>query len=557
MASVSRRRPVATPKLSWRQDQALGSTLRIVRVLGPTAFVLQQQEEEEEEEQLRVFLGNPHSCSCSTFGKEKDLCKHICWLLLKKFKLPRDHEYALKLGLVEREISYVLQGPQVALQPKVTINCITELQTGDDGSIKQKEIETEDVCPICQDVLFQKMLPVTYCRFGCGNNIHIVCMKIWADHQQGLERDSLIKCPLCREDFAPLKLILEEFRNCRRLVTAAEKQPLDRHLGVPCNNCRICPVEGICYRCTECPEYHLCHGCFRRVCHPSHTFVFREKRNQKWRSVKKLLQLSNSGENLKSINPEENCKEEKDKEKYSCIPEHIVKSLPTALVRKCSRLLDPGLQCRLCLKIFCLGQVAKFLPCNHKFHRKCIDHWLRKENGCPIDDHVVYNPLTWEDVPSRGKENPLATQAKNKLAEQTEQELFIPGTGLFIKGINPGYGSEKSQIHCNKKKSPSEFEQDLTLNGFSYGHMRSAVSGQHSIRKTGNLKFSRYVRGLTFIPKSHSDTHREDGLSADASVHATVGGANGLAAGASGLDASAGPYTSPEDFHPPSSGTGY
>ncbi|XP_048339294.1 E3 ubiquitin-protein ligase ZSWIM2 isoform X1 [Sphaerodactylus townsendi] len=499
MLQRRRRRPTATPKLSWRQDQALGSTMRIVRVLGPTAFVLQ---EEEEEEQLRVFLGNPHSCSCSTFEKEKDLCKHICWLLLKKFKLPRDHEYALKLGLVEREINHVLQDPQNALQPKAVVTCTKELQTAGDGFVKQKEIENEGVCPICQDVLFRKMLPVTYCRFGCGNNVHIVCMKIWADHQEGLERDSLVKCPLCREDFAPLRVILEEFRNCRRLVTAAEKQPLDRHLGVPCNNCRLCPIEGNCYKCTECPEYHLCHCCFRSVCHPSHTFVFREKRNQKWKSAK---------QNLKSVNPGDDGNEERDKEKmrylmFNCTPERIINSLPTVLVRKSGSLLGPGLQCRLCLKIFCLGQVAKFLPCNHKFHRKCIDHWLRKENGCPIDGHVVYNPLTQEDVSSRGKETPSATQAKNQLAEQTERELFALGTGLFIKGINPSSGSEKSQIHCNKKKSPSEFEQDLTLNSFSHVHTRSADSGQGSVQKTGNLKFSRYLRGLALVPRSHLDT---------------------------------------------------
>lgn len=115
----------------------------------------------------------------------------------------------------------------------------------------------------------------------------------------------------------------------------------------------------------------------------------------------------------------------------------------------------------------------------------------------------MYNPLTWEDVPRKGKEDPLASQAKNKLAEQAEQELFIPGTRLFIQGTKPGYGSEKCQMRC---KGPSEFEQDLTLNGFSYGHMKSSGSSQPGTRKAGNLKFSRHVRGLTFIPKSYSDT---------------------------------------------------
>ncbi|XP_028603786.2 E3 ubiquitin-protein ligase ZSWIM2 isoform X4 [Podarcis muralis] len=420
---MSRRRLSAPPGLSRRQDQALSGTMRLVRELGPTAFVL--QEEEQRAAEHRVFLGNPHSCSCSIFVKEKDLCKHICWLLLKKFKLPRDHEYALQLGLVEREINQVLQGLQVAPQLKLSANSTKELQTADDGYIKQKQIDDEDVCPICQDKLLKRMLPVTYCRFGCGNNIHIVCMKIWADHQIELEKDSLVKCPLCREDFAPLKLILEEFRNSKRLITVAEKQHLDRHLGIPCNNCRVCPIEGNCYKCTECSEYHLCHGCFRRFCHPSHSFAFRE------------------------------------------------------------------------------------------FHRKCIDHWLHKENACPIDGHIVYNPLTWENVRSKGEVTPIMSQAKNKFTKQDEQELFIPGTGLLVKQMKPGHVLEKSQsqiqVRC-KKKNNSECEESLTQNGFNCTCTRSSASSQHSTQKIRNLKFSRYARGLSLIPKPHADVFTQEAI---------------------------------------------
>lgn len=73
-------------------------------------------------------------------------------------------------------------------------------------------------------------------------------MKIWADHQDETEKDSVVKCPLCREKFAPLKLILEEFRNSNQLVTATEKARLDTHLGIPCNNCRVFPIVGKCYK---------------------------------------------------------------------------------------------------------------------------------------------------------------------------------------------------------------------------------------------------------------------------------------------------------------------
>ena len=43
-------------------------------------------------------------------------------------------------------------------------------------------------------------------RQGCGNNIHIKCMKVWAEHQKS-QGAQLIKCPMCREDFGPFSLL--------------------------------------------------------------------------------------------------------------------------------------------------------------------------------------------------------------------------------------------------------------------------------------------------------------------------------------------------------------
>ncbi|XP_042302387.1 E3 ubiquitin-protein ligase ZSWIM2 isoform X2 [Sceloporus undulatus] len=448
-----------------------------------------------------VTLGNPHSCSCSTFVKEKELCKHICWLLLKKFKLPRNHEYALQVGLKEREIIYVLQYQQTDSQPRITESFTVESQTASDGYIKQKEIDNDDVCPICQETLLKKMLPVTYCRYGCGNSVHIVCMKIWIDHQKELEKDALVKCPLCREHFAPLKLLMEEFRNCKRLVTTAEKTRLDKHLGIPCNNCKVCPIEGKCYKCTQCSDFHVCDKCFNSFCHPSHTFAFREKRNQTWRSWRSLestIQLSTSEENLQSVHSEDS-----SNEILSGTPVQIINSLPTVLVRKSSGLLDPGLQCRLCLKVFCLGQVTKFLPCNHKFHRKCIDNWLHKENACPIDGHLVYNPLAREDVPFKDKPNLSESQEKNNVAKQNEQELFIPGTGLLSKPMKSMLRKIQANLQgrCNKMKSQTELDHNLTLSGFTYIPTRHSGPSLNSIQKARNLMFSRYAKGLAHMPK--------------------------------------------------------
>jgi len=64
-----------------------------------------------------------------------------------------------------------------------------------------------------------------------------------ADHQDKLQNDSVVKCLV-----KPLRLILEQLRNAKQLVTATEKTGLDGHLAIPCNNCRVFPIVRKCYK---------------------------------------------------------------------------------------------------------------------------------------------------------------------------------------------------------------------------------------------------------------------------------------------------------------------
>ncbi|KAM5280452.1 E3 ubiquitin-protein ligase ZSWIM2-like [Ctenodactylus gundi] len=242
---ASERRRRVSDELRWHQEQALSGNIYLLREIGPTGFLL--REDGPASRDFRVFLGNPHICNCSTFLKGGELCKHICWILLKKFKLPRNHESSFQLGLLEGEINDLLQGIHRGQTPP--LGARDEMpHVEEDGSIKQKEIVPGDICSICQEVFLEKKLPVTFCRFGCGNNVHIKCMKILANYQDVVSSTSMLKCPLCRKEFAPLKVILEEFKNSSKLVATAEKEQLSKHLGIPCNNCKQFPIEGTCYK---------------------------------------------------------------------------------------------------------------------------------------------------------------------------------------------------------------------------------------------------------------------------------------------------------------------
>ena len=81
---------------------------------------------------------------------------------------------------------------------------------------------------------------------------------------------------------------------------------------------------------------------------------------------------------------------------YSQIPEKVIKSWAQERVRENSQLLNPGNQCRVCLRAYQVNQLVRKLPgCKHKFHVECIDNWLLHSHPtCPIDGLVVWDPVT-------------------------------------------------------------------------------------------------------------------------------------------------------------------
>ena len=71
-----------------KQQEAQNSTIYILREIGPTGFLLK---EETRQKVIKVLIGEVNKCSCVAFIKSPDEpCKHICWLFLKKFKIPAE-----------------------------------------------------------------------------------------------------------------------------------------------------------------------------------------------------------------------------------------------------------------------------------------------------------------------------------------------------------------------------------------------------------------------------------------------------------------------------------
>lgn len=87
--------------------------------------------------------------------------------------------------------------------------------------VKQRRIGPDDICAICQDeLLTEERHPVSYCRNGCGNSLHIRCMRVWADHQRKQKSMSeLISCLLSRYFLFHSKFQCT-WKNCQTNISA-------------------------------------------------------------------------------------------------------------------------------------------------------------------------------------------------------------------------------------------------------------------------------------------------------------------------------------------------
>ncbi|XP_071158223.1 E3 ubiquitin-protein ligase ZSWIM2-like isoform X2 [Mytilus edulis] len=475
----------------WRQCQALNATIYILRETGPTGFLLK---EEGETKPVKAYLGDPHKCTCTQFQKDRDLCRHLCWLILKKFRVTQNNPISWQLGLVDRELNEVLHGHANKQPPKPpvrrwsTSGTSAATATESRPTIRQKDITDDDCCPICQDELLNKHIPVTYCKFGCGNSIHIKCMKVYAEHQK-TTGDSIIKCPFCREDFGPLELLKQEGRNAMGVQQGGR---MDRHLGTSCQSCRASPIEGKCYRCSICTEYNLCQTCFNTQIHTQHPFDYRHKRNQRWRPAQRTYgamlpqavadQLVNrdiTEEDFELLMQLENNNIGSD------IPEEVINSFPLEKVRDSSNLLQPGMQCRICLRGYEVGQFIRKLPrCKHKFHKDCIDNWLLHSHAtCPADGQVVWDPVTAQAEAEDKKTKSLRTKKEEEGASNQEDlSLILPGVGIIrqdrknepkadsSKGARrPMVKPQRLSDGSNSADVNSQIRANFTLDGRSVG----------------------------------------------------------------------------------------
>lgn len=446
-------------KVSSRLQRASRVRLYLLRAIGPTGFLITT--DRDDDQKFKVLLGDPHSCTCSLFIKERELCVHILWILIKKFKVPKENSVVYQLGLVEREISEVVRGSFANNKTnKETGSNRRYKETDSREKLSKKEITEDDVCPICQEDLRDQIQPTTYCKYGCGNSIHIKCMKIWAEHQRSCG-ESVIKCPLCRADFGAIEVIRNEY-----LKSFRHRKRQDIHEGTVCDQCGMSPIAGKCYRCTVCSNCYLCKDCFASESHPDHQFVCRQKSNQPWRLASKFQAIppavANDLQSREITDDDYTLLLQLDglSSEQSSIPENVLNSFPVERIPSDNhRLTKSDKKCGVCFHGYRPSQAVRRLPCKHEFHRHCIDSWLSNEhNTCPIDGQTIYSTF----VAGRSLRGSRATESSgsNQKHQNVRQINMASNAGL------------SSTMFRRQEQQKRSFPQNFSLNGLGL-HQRN------------------------------------------------------------------------------------
>uniref|UniRef100_A0A7S3DDN7 Uncharacterized protein n=1 Tax=Palpitomonas bilix TaxID=652834 RepID=A0A7S3DDN7_9EUKA len=412
-------------------DDVLESTMYMVNEIGPTCFVVK---EEDSEVKYKVTVGDVHECTCKT--RRGKLCRHILFVVLKILRVPKESPLSWQVSLLDREVDEVLRMRHVRqrVQPAAVQKKEKKGDKKEEVEVERKQVEEEDVCPICQEEMGGGEEALTYCRRGCGNNIHVKCMRVWAEHK--LSTEGKVTCPLCREDWGsnPLTELKKDAEQHRR--------PVDVHYGCSCARCRLSPIRGKRFKCLICADYSLCQSCFDAKVHSHHPFVCKDTTlaEEDWKEAVPPNQPTGVAESLlNELQGRELTSEDYDtllqldQPQSRPLYDFLISHLPTSsnadamLAAREGGVRQPIELHSCCSCSHRIGdQPTRTLPCGHFMHEAClVSRFMERNYMCPRDSKPIFGGLSGGAAGHRKKKKKKKENDDGE--ERNEQNSDTPG----------------------------------------------------------------------------------------------------------------------------------
>ena len=132
------------------------------------------------------------------------------------------------------------------------------------------KLEAEENCCVCYEAM-KEGENLTYCKIGCGRNLHTDCIEVWVKHKVSVAQK--ITCPvsprsclkhlqLCRTDWGPNALddLKEETKQYReKKIEENKKKAEANERQFKCYCCKRTLIYEAKLQCIVCPvSYETC-----------------------------------------------------------------------------------------------------------------------------------------------------------------------------------------------------------------------------------------------------------------------------------------------------------
>jgi hypothetical protein len=144
-----------------------------------------------------VNIVNSPRCTCPDFMSRNKRCKHIYFVLTRIMKVRPDQEDIKKYS--DGDLQDMFENiPQITENLRIDSTKLEKFKTlkknHKTGEVKKRQIEEEDMCPICLTELYDCDEELTYCRYSCGYSLHKECFMMYNSKQY-----SECKCIFCQK----------------------------------------------------------------------------------------------------------------------------------------------------------------------------------------------------------------------------------------------------------------------------------------------------------------------------------------------------------------------
>ncbi|CAI2384236.1 unnamed protein product [Moneuplotes crassus] len=442
-------------------------TFYLVHEPGPTNLVIQ----DEHKKKNKVQIGSIISCTCG--GGQKEHCIHTIFALLRIFKIPEDEPLLWQLSYSDREINKIIQNRERGMfrlrngeEVKTHTGFLTrKTKKEEKKTVKRAAIEDDEPCCIC----FDEMLPdenLTYCKYGCGHNIHMDCAKHLVKHKKSEKKQIL--CPLCRCNWGEnaLEELVKESRIFRANKIAEENEKLKKEFSknMPkCVSCNEHAADAYTYKnrsvqifsCNICRNKWICKSCYDQK-----KEIFKDIQ-KKDRREKQEKSMQNNDEYLKIM-------QEIQTRDLSANDYDLLLKLDNQKAKNSER---EGAKCKFCesheaeeLKENDLSVLN--LPCNHCFHKYMVRY---------IGDK--------KDRKSQFRMSQHARKEYNKKLEESKgPEFGLVGFGVTPMEISKEVDSKTLYTQKNRKNAiPHKYKSGIN---------KRSHRSSNSVKPAQNLDFN-------------------------------------------------------------------